>query len=713
MKKINLYIAGAAVALFATACTHEDIFDVAGEGKLVLTTSVNTDMKFVSRAVEDSLQQNCMIWISNDKGLVRRYNKLTDMPGQIDLVAGHYVAEGWTGDSVPASWDKRWFKGIQDFDINPGQTSEVKLECKIANVGATVHYAEGIEQVLNDFSIVFGHSVDTLVFMGREERRGYFMMPSFDKDLKYTLRGTQIDGSEFVYDGTIYNAKTGYEYALNVNYTQSSTEVGGAIFSIIVDENEITMEHDILLIPAPKFTGYGFDINAPIMGEAGTFDDLTVYVSSATTITGLEMCSELLRTWVPILGGDAFSWFEMNDTGKDALADAGISIKSKETEDPSQTLIQITFAENLMNTLTDGKYEINLTATDIAGKSSNATMLIIVSDAPVVTKPLSESAVEYFSATLSGTVQKENTTNFGFNYRVKPSGRANEDWTFVAGQYVGAGPDYTAQITELTPNTTYQYVAVSDDFESSEVLEFTTRKTAQLPNSGFEDWYYYNNKIWVPGQDYGSNYFWDSGNHGGATVSKNFTTRNSTYKHSGEYSACLKSEKVVIQFAAGNLFAGKYLKTDGTNGVLGWGRPFTEKPKSVNVWVKYVPVNVTDGGSHIKKGDPDQGIIYMALVDNSMQTYNGERWPCVVKTKSSERQLFDKDGDNVIAYGEHVFTSATEGDDLILINIPIDYLKEGVYPSNIIFVASASRYGDYFEGGSGSTMYIDDIELIY
>jgi hypothetical protein len=31
----------------------------------------------------------------------------------------------------------------------------------------------------------------------------------------------------------------------------------------------------------------------------------------------------------------------------------------------------------------------------------------------------------------------------------------------------------------------------------------------------------------------------------------------------------------------------------------------------------------------------------------------------------------------------------------------------------IILVASSSKYGDYFTGGDGSVMYIDDFELVY
>ena len=34
-------------------------------------------------------------------------------------------------------------------------------------------------------------------------------------------------------------------------------------------------------------------------------------------------------------------------------------------------------------------------------------------------------------------------------------------------------------------------------------------------------------------------------------------------------------------------------------------------------------------------------------------------------------------------------------------------------PTSIIIVASASRYGDYFQGSAASKMWLDDMELIY
>lgn len=718
MKKIHLYIAGVALTILGAACS-DDQFNTGGEGKLVLSASVSTDMEVVSRAVEQDLIDNCMVWISNEKGLVRRYNNFSEIPTEpIDLVAGSYVAEVWTGDSVPASFDSRWFKGYEKFVVAAGETAKVDLVAKIANVGATVRYAEGIEDVLSDFTMTIGHQGGSLIFIGREERRGYFMMPSFDKNLEFELKGTQIDGSEFIYNGIIENAKPATEYAIKVNYTPVTNEVGGAVFSIIIDETEIKVETDINVVGAPVISGYGFNINTPMISEKGTFTSKTVYVTSATKVTEIELSSNIFSTMIPVLGGNNFEILGMNEIGIKAIEEAGINYKYNYDETADETLVQINFDEAFLNSLDNGEYPILFKASDIKGKSTTATLNIIVSDATVMTEAIPEEAIGHYSATLYGSVAKDGVETVGFNYRLA----GTDDWTSIEGTPVSrslaAGTVYTANITGLTDGATYEYVATAGDYVSTVTQRFTTLRCIQLPNAGFEDWYTYKSKIEIPGTDYTNN-FWDSGNHGSTTVGGNITTKSSNFKHSGNYSACLKSAYVVIKFAAGNIFAGKYLATSGTNGVLGWGRPFSAKPKSVKIWVRYEPETVKSrtAGDHLKNGDSDQGAIYMALLDDSKQSYNNEQWPCVIKTASNAKdsQLFDKDGANVIAYGEKFFLEAVgDGgtDGMVQIEIPLDY-KSNKIPSNIIFVASASRYGDYFEGAEGSTMYIDDIELIY
>lgn len=142
MKKILYGFAGLAALALAASCSQEESLLTDGEGSISIRTSVSTDVEVVSRDLNDDLAESCMVWISNSKGLVRKYDKLADVPAKINLLSGHYIAEAWAGDSVSASFDKRWFKGSQEFDVTKGQTTQVAITCTVANVVASVNYAD-------------------------------------------------------------------------------------------------------------------------------------------------------------------------------------------------------------------------------------------------------------------------------------------------------------------------------------------------------------------------------------------------------------------------------------------------------------------------------------------------------------------------------------------------------------------------------------------
>ena len=169
------------------------------------------------------------------------------------------------------------------------------------------------------------------------------------------------------------------------------------------------------------------------------------------------------------------------------------------------------------------------------------------------------------------------------------------------------------------------------------------------------------------------------------------------------------------KFAAGNLFAGKYLKTDGTNGVLGWGQPWSSRPSKVTGYIKYQNGSVNySSTSLLPKGNDDIGSVYIALGDWEGEEAEGETWPVVIKTKNSS-QLFNpnpNENAGLIAFGELDWDSPTAGDGMVKFEIPIEYYSSRK-PTSIIFVASASKYGDYFTGSTASVMWLDDLELIY
>lgn len=713
MKNKVLYIALCVVAgLGLGACqSDDDLFIREGEGTVFLSASVNTDVKVVSRAATaDELAASAMIWISNSKGVVRQYNTISDIPaGGVILVADNYVAEAWTGDSVPASFDDRYFKGVQEFSLEKGDRKSIEIVCKIANTLVTVDYADNIDEAISDYTFTVGHSQGSLEFTGRDDRTGYFMMNSRDKDLKWTLNATDnASGNAVTLSGQIGACKPATRYNVHISGNTDSSEIGGGYLTVTIDESEVEEEDVIEILGAPVIKGVNFSLDESVRGSRGNVSRHSLWVSSSNgEISSLILGSECFDGKYGLEEGEIdFNLVGIAPELKSALEAAGINFDIIKEEEKNAVAYKINFEEEYLSALPDGEYDFTVTVEDPSQKKSTATMHVVVSDATVTTIQVTPADVHSYSVTIRGEVNKEDAVNPRLQYRQVGA----QDWIDLEPTAQGAAKIMVATITGLIPEAEYEYRAVAEGFEGA-TYKFTTENANQLPNSGFEDWQKPDKPYLVYGS--GDTMFWDSGNHGSVTMNMNVTLPDEDC-HSGTYSAKLASQFVGVgvigKFAAGNVFIGEYLGTQGTNGVLGWGRPWTSRPSKLHGWVKYSPVAITSSSlSYAPKGDPDTGIIYIALLDNSInKTFEGKSYPVVVNTGTKE--FFSRSDSNVVGYGEVVFDGNTNG--WIEFTVDIEYVKD-VKPSFILCTASASRYGDYFTGGNGSTMWLDDLELIY
>ena len=275
--------------------------------------------------------------------------------------------------------------------------------------------------------------------------------------------------------------------------------------------------------------------------------------------------------------------------------------------------------------------------------------------------------------------------------------------TQTSGNIEIDGTNYTTRLQQLNPATNYE-CRVSIDGTIAGTQIFSTTPATPLTDGSFDNWHQVE-KLWNPWAS-GSDSFWDTGNKGAVTISEsNSIPTDETCNGSGK-AASLESKYLVLKFAAGNIFTGSYLKTIGTNGVLSFGQPFTAFPSKLRINYKYTSATIDKVGEDdlaYLKGRPDSCYIYIALTD----------WdePREIRTRPSERQLFDKNDSKIIAYAELVQGSsdvAYQQKDLIL-----NYRYSNRTPRYIVVVATASKYGDYFTGGVGSKLLIDNFELIY
>lgn len=292
--------------------------------------------------------------------------------------------------------------------------------------------------------------------------------------------------------------------------------------------------------------------------------------------------------------------------------------------------------------------------------------------------------------------------------------RGESAWNTIAhtGLTVDASDNVSATLQGLTPNTSYEYrlrYVENDNEVLSDAVSFTTEGQTELYNGGFEYWHQ-SGAPWYPNEE-GVTY-WDTSNPGSTVIgaSYNVTTATTTTVHGGSKAAQLASTKVVIKFAAASVYTGTFGATIGTSGAwLTWGTPFTSRPTNLHGFYQYAPVAVNNVSSNVPagapaKGEMDQCAIYWALLTEQIVVNN---------TDMSTFPDFETDS-RIVAYGTLPLSQcgSTNG-NWVEFNIPLTYYSTTIKPSYLLVVASSSRYGDYFHGGAGSTLYLDDFSLEY
>lgn len=312
----------------------------------------------------------------------------------------------------------------------------------------------------------------------------------------------------------------------------------------------------------------------------------------------------------------------------------------------------------------------------------------------------------------SVTAKTQSFDNAGLTMEWRVAGAT--DWNVIPydALTIDAQDNVTTTLKGLTPNTSYEYRLRYINGDADVVCEpvaFTTEQQIALYNGGFENW-------WMDGKVAYANEqgvsFWDTSNKGAASFGGSNTTEttDADYVHSGSKAARLESKYIVIKFAAASLYTGSFIELVGTKGAkLNWGVPFASRPTALKGYMQYEPASVNRTSSSAPagapaSGEPDQCGMYCALLSEALLVDN---------TDMSTFPDWENDS-RVIAYGslpldQNVHSNGAWKE----VNIPLVYNNINKKPTHLLVVFSASKYGDYFHGGEGSVLYVDDFSLEY
>ncbi len=262
-----------------------------------------------------------------------------------------------------------------------------------------------------------------------------------------------------------------------------------------------------------------------------------------------------------------------------------------------------------------------------------------------------------------------------------------------------------------------EYTATAED-GTIQVYTVSVEKTGNVPqidNSSFEDWYIEtvaSNNISQPGSDKATT-LWATANRG---LALGGASENTTPHQKTADSLYAKLETVsapaIVRIAAATLFTGKF--TEGFPSIndprsnLTLGVSFTGRPQAMRFQYKYTPGSSNEDSN----GDPltygDQCDIYMFLEnrDGSKTKRIGTAWFRNGDTQSSWKYL-----DIPVKYGP-----LDASDPWFVYAQPQPDEEWGTGSESITHITvlfSSSFEGDFFNGAIGSTLEVDNLEMVY
>lgn len=734
MKKRFLNIFTLSVIL--TSCAHNEL-DQYG----YLTVGVSDDLKDVVQMKSDPEGERAYrldIYDSegnldvavDDHRTVSAENPVKLLMGRYDVVAT-YGTRGTAFNSPCLS-------GTGSVGILAEKSASVDITTKMSKVKFTVQFPEDDEfksmfqlyelAVSNGTVLTFSSSPkagdDSY---GTFQDEAYFEVPE-DRTLTYTLRMVNADGAQYSTTSEITQVAEAEHYHFEFKMGERENIDGALVLNISLDgEYDELRSHKILLnfdkLEMPSYTTNAEFDPIPADGsipvwplDNGTLKKFTFNAPRGIrnlVISHLDV--NLLQEGLPQL----VDFVDISAEDLAVMNEIGITASVLNSTDKSVTAeIDITeFVKNLNITPDNETYLMSLTVIDDYDRYARCDFeFTIVSDIQAETG----SVFRWSGFAIFNGRYFAKTPPSGMTFLYKKVSDA--EWTKIDPSLVTVDTQtmtYSCRVTGLTPNTDYVFRSTSDkdvaDNKVSAEVAFKTYPTEnQVYNLSFDDWVKVG-KAWYATNDKNNNLVWDSANEGTADIlgqSLVPTTPEETIVIKGK-AAKMKSGELLGNFAAGNIYTGDFgsatLSPIGAK--LKWGLSFNSRPLALRGWYRYEPVAINRSSSaysHLQ-GQTDFCQIQIFLTT----------WKSQFEISTGDNRFVDTSVNNkeIIAYGAIVSQDNTTDNSgnrngYIPFLIPLEYRNLND-PTYIVISGAASRYGDYFTGGLGSTMYLDELELVY
>lgn len=740
MKLNRIYIL--LLLLFSVvSCTRqEDVILKRENGYINFNVSQDKSLVIVNTRVADPIYK---VKILNNAGVaIKTYDNHKEITGPIALKPGKYTIVGisYNQESVMAAdangkypedyqalFDKPVYQAQQEVEVVKGKTENVNLLCTLSQVKVSVKTDDVINASFKEVIVTVTNAQDftsgdnNLIFSSKDatiNKAGYFK--NNIGTLRYTITLTNNDGEVSSGDvtGLIEGVNAREHYILNL--TLSDDDEGSAIVPGITadpstNDRYFNVKINLNKKAKPLFTSVGLDLTStPLAGNS--VEPVVTYIALASnlerkiTVQAAAGIKSLVVTHNNATLAEngfprRFNLANLSQMQSDSIS-RNLFKWSGNVAGAEETVLDLT---SFIHYLPLGNYAMTFEVMDMQNQmvSKDLNFAVIPAEEISTLSPSSNPAVRN-----TGAIWGKHAYLYGmYNTQSQPSGmgfeykkEGSDSWTKVTSGLVVSGVYYYVKVTGLTPSTKYVYRAISEKEPSATEMKFTTLPANQIYNMRFEEW---NGNS---ANASGATQIWDNGNEAASLANISPTTKTSTTATgSSQYAVQLKSESAMGVLAAGSHFVGTFQELVGIKGAkINFGKPYDSKPLTMKGYLSYSPAEITKTKSPYGdlKGKMDICQIYVVLAD----------WPggyFAVNTASDPKVLINPaEGADpyIIGYGSIEYNVNTNG--YIEFEIPIEYRNDRV-PTCCTIVCSSSKYGDYFTGGPGSVLLVDEFEFTF
>ena len=621
----------------------------------------------------------------------------------LKLKTGHYTAVATCGESLSegsaAAFDSPFYSDTETFVIKNGVSETLDMTLVLDAVKVTTEFSEEIRENFKSYVLTVSNGVSELVFSnldGTVDRDGYFAVTG---TLEWSLALTNNDGEVYeTLTGSYEEVKPKQHYAISFRMAEKQPE-GGAVISIVVDDSMTEKEHDILLdfsVKDKPEISASFSLDSPLSFHTGDASEKILYLNLKHPATSFLISHDdegLVAAGLP----EEVELVNASEEILSSLEGLGITAPSV-TAEVLNPEIDLT---GFFSSLPAGTYGFEIF---VQNDAEGELLQEISFEVKPVVETLTANAWARFAYLSGRWLTEDQPEGLGFQYRT-----GDEEWTNVdADVTVNAeAKTFEAELHGLAAGTQYEYRAVTAAFRENQPVQFTTETEQVLHNMSFDKWYM-DGKAPMPNAsaDYK---IWDSANPGSASFNIVPTTQEtSNLAVTGENKSAAKLTTLsapLVGLAAGNIYTGIFEGTVGgiipSGAALDWGVPFTSRPLALKGFYDYSPKTVDQGSYNDMSGKTDIGQIQIMLTD----------WDAPFRIDTSAGTFVDVQNDgHIIAYAS---MNLGQTDGYQPFTLELEYRDRTRTPKYIVIVAAASKYGDYFTGGVGSTLYLDEFSFVY